>query len=186
MAKKIRSIVFTLNITLKQMSKGFRKLDSIVADSYAMERKWGNLELPTSKDFCYSDGQRSFKWWKELIGGNPHIEKTKGTAEEAISYCAKDGDFWERGNRPVSGAKRGEDEAKRWEDARDAAKAGKLDDIPADIYVRYYRTVKEIAKDHLQAPLTPMDSQDSGYADWLEWASLASPGKLPPAPISRW
>lgn len=152
MAKKIRSIVFTLNNYTEADVERIQEIGLDRCRFICYGKEVGESGTPHLQGFCYSDGQRSFKWWKELIGGNPHIEKTKGTAEEAISYCAKDGDFWERGDRPVSGVKRGEDEAKRWEDARDAAKAGKLDDIPADIYVRYYRTVKEIAKDHLQAP----------------------------------
>lgn len=37
-----------------------------------------------------------------------------------------------------------------WENVRNAAKQGKLDDIEADVYIRYYGNLKRIAMDNLQ------------------------------------
>lgn len=81
-----------------------------------------------------------------------HWEQAKGTSEEASAYCKKTGDFYESGAFPSSKRKQGEDERERWVAAKTAAQAGKFDDVPADIYVRYYRTLKEIAKDHMTSP----------------------------------
>jgi hypothetical protein len=72
--------------------------------------------------------------------------KCDATTEKNIEYCKKDGIFEERGEPKKEG---GQAEKDRWEDARKAAKEGRLDDLPADIYFRYYRTAKEIAKDHM-------------------------------------
>lgn len=39
---------------------------------------------------------------------------------------------------------------KDWEAIRNSAKRGQLDDIPADVYVRSYNSLKRIATDHLE------------------------------------
>lgn len=60
--------------------------------------------------------------------------------EAAIEYCKKEGDFTERGEymsrkRRVEAAV--EANLQRWDEARQAAKEGRFEDIPADIYMRY-------------------------------------------------
>lgn len=70
------------------------------------------------------------------------------TVEQGITYCKKDGEFFEFGTAPVSKVRKGEMEKDRWETARSLAKAGRYEEVDADIYVKYYRTLKAIAGDH--------------------------------------
>lgn len=81
-----------------------------------------------------------------------HYELARGSAEQNRVYCTKSGRFEERGIIPVSQKRKGELEAERWKSAKIAAQEGRLDDVPEDIYMRYYRTCKEIAKDHMRKP----------------------------------
>lgn len=38
-----------------------------------------------------------------------------------------------------------------WDAVRCSAVAGRLDDVPSDIFIRYYGNLRRIATDHLQA-----------------------------------
>lgn len=77
-----------------------------------------------------------------------HIEVVK-VNNGAHDYCMKEDTRlegpWEWGKKPVSRNNKTD-----WEDVRKKAQAGDLESIPADIYVKHYRTLKEIKKDHMK------------------------------------
>lgn len=73
-----------------------------------------------------------------------HVESMKGRVEDSVVYCSKDDGFEEYGTRPMSSAAKGECNVKRYDEARLAAKEGRYDDIPSDIYVRHYGALHKI------------------------------------------
>lgn len=89
---------------------------------------------------------------KSIFGEQCHAEPTR--SEAADDYVWKedtrvDGTQFELGTRAV---RRGN--SHDWEQVRDSAKRGALDDIPGDIYVRMYGNLKRIATDHMRpAPI---------------------------------
>ncbi|QGF19372.1 replication associated protein [Antarctic virus COCH21_47] len=85
---------------------------------------------------------------KAIFGAQCHAEATRSEAAE--EYCGKeetrvDGTPFTLGTRLL---KRGD--SKDWEAIRDSAKRGKLDDIPADVYVRNYNSLRRICTDHME------------------------------------
>lgn len=87
------------------------------------------------------------------LNGRANWSQTR-SVEESINYCEKDGDVFEKGERPKDPKKQGLTEKRRWDEAFAAAKEGRLEDIPSDIHMRYYSTIKKIKADHLPKPST--------------------------------
>lgn len=85
---------------------------------------------------------------KKIFGDTCHAELSRSTAANA--YVQKDdtciiGTRFELGQRPVR-----RNSNKDWDAVLSSAKTGKFDDIPADILIRCYASIKNIAKDNLQ------------------------------------
>lgn len=83
--------------------------------------------------------------WRPIIG---HWELTRSSAAE--EYVNKEetrvGEPFEFGAKPFN-----RNALPDWELIRKQAKEGNLEEIPADIFCRYYRTFKAIESDYLQA-----------------------------------
>jgi len=92
---------------------------------------------------------KMFKW---------HTEPTRGTPEQASDYCKKDGKFLEFGelSTAAKGAvKGGEAEKERWQNVIQLAADGKMEEIKEQdpqAYLRYYKTLQAIQKDHQPVP----------------------------------
>lgn len=99
-----------------------------------------------------------------LICRRAHWEIARGDAQSNFDYCSKDGQYAEFGTMPQSAADRGRQEAARWDNAKELAISGQLEEIPSDIYIRYYRTLKTIRKDHM--PLIPDANDVTGVWFW--------------------
>jgi len=85
---------------------------------------------------------------KQLFGGaRVHAEPSRSAAAE--DYVFKD-DTAVANTRFELGAKAFNRASKTdWDLAKKNAKEGKIDDVPADVYIKYYNTLKTIAKDNM-------------------------------------
>jgi len=85
---------------------------------------------------------------KTCFGDSAHAEPTKSAA--ALAYVWKDdtrvdGTQFELGEQPFQ-----RNSSTDWERVRDSAKRGRLDDVPADVYIRNYGNLKKIAVEHME------------------------------------
>lgn len=111
----------------------------------------GEAGTPHLQGFVVFNSTKRLSGVKKIIE-RAHWEVAKGSAEQNIAYCSKDGKVFTKGEAPLSKKESGVAEKERWKRARENAAAGKMEEIPDDIYVRYYRTLKEIKKDHMKKP----------------------------------
>lgn len=98
---------------------------------------------------------KSFQSMKKLLP-RAFIAVAKGNSLQCYEYCIKDGDFFEIGTRPKTSKEKGKGEKRRWQEAFNACKEGRFDDVDADIRFRYYNTCKRIRKD-FQPPVQSLE-----------------------------
>jgi len=92
-------------------------------------------------------GYISFQLQKTLsalkkLQGRAHWEIARGSPKQASDYCAKDGDVFEKGTRPLSNKEIGDNEKLRWEKAFVAVSEGRIGDVDADIKCRHLKSIE--------------------------------------------
>ena len=108
---------------------------------------------PHLQGYIHFKNQKTLSAVKKLLP-RAHLEPRKGTIDQAVDYCKKDGDFEEFGDKPMSQKEKGDANKKRYNDAFQAAKEGRLEDIPTDLLTRHYGTYKKIREDYVEKPTT--------------------------------
>lgn len=143
-AKQVRSIVFTLN----------NPADADVVITTMQKQEWIDYAIigketattgtPHLQGYIKLKKQKSLKklnkLCEEAMGKRPFIEPVKGSPQQNITYCSKQGDFIEWGNKPFMG--------ERTDIAEFIAKAKKvrcdedelklIEDMPT-AWARYYK-----------------------------------------------
>lgn len=85
---------------------------------------------------------------KSFFGERAHCEPT--ISKKAIDYVHKDETAIPETRFTLGKLSVSRGRSQDWDQIRDDCKAGRLDDIPGDIYVRHYGNVKRIATDHMR------------------------------------
>jgi len=138
--KKYRNYTFTLNNYPDKV-----ELHDALDEIQCKFMKYGKEVCPTTgtphlQGMVIFDSPISFKSATKKLGGC-HVEIMK-SLEGSLAYTEKDGDFTERGTRPVSQSDKGKTEQARWFNIRVASEQGRFDDIPADVRFKQYRAVE--------------------------------------------
>jgi len=157
---RVRSYVFTWNNYDERTEELLESLGGVTYLCYGREIAPTTGTKHLQGYIRFRDGKSISSVRRKLTGA--HVEVAR-SVDAAIDYCQKDGDFVERGVRPKSDRSRGEDEKARWEETWNNAKAGRIEEIPPDIRIRCYNSIKRIEKDHMAKPA----HLDSPCGIWL-------------------
>lgn len=87
---------------------------------------------------------------RKCFGTRVHAEPSRSAAAEAYVHkedTAVPGTRFELGRKALN-----RNSTKDWAVIKQLAKENKLDDIPADVYISHYRSIKQIAIDNMQCP----------------------------------
>jgi len=138
-----RSFCFTIN---NYTARSTPSLAGTGACYLLFGREVGDSGTPHLQGFIHYANARTVR---SVIGKLPgaHVEKALGTYSQNRTYCTKGGDFDEFGEPPSDPAEGGEQEKERWTRALQRAKEGKVEEIDADILIRYYSSIKRIRVD---------------------------------------
>lgn len=115
-------------------------VDNVECKYIIYGKEVGASGTPHLQGFITFRNQKTLKAAIKVLPGC-HVEVAK-TVHAAIEYCKKDGDFTERGDKPMTQAEKGETEQVRWKRVREAAEEGDYDAIPDDIRFKYYKNIE--------------------------------------------
>lgn len=118
---------------------------AIVYLVYGVE-KCPTTEKTHLQGYCAFKNRATLSRAKSLLGDPAaHFEKKRGTVQQASDYCKKDGDYEEYGTLPQEQTERATLTNKRmWEEARDLAEAGKIEQIHPELQIKYIRNFERI------------------------------------------
>jgi len=131
-------------------------LNNYTSEEVEHLKTWDCLYLIFGKEVGESgtphlQGYVSFAHPKQLkalkkLSDRAHWEIARGTPKQAAEYCEKDGDVFEKGERPLSQTEIGNAEKRRWADAFLAVKEDRIEDVPADIKCRNLKSIEYAVK----------------------------------------
>jgi len=144
---RARSYVFTLN---NPIFSDYSLMDKLadVAKYLIFGVEVGEQGTEHFQGYVQFKAPRAFSTVKSLIP-RAHIEVAKGSAEDNIKYCSKEGFQLEYGERPSPSTSAERD---RFKIAWDLAVQGKIEEIDKDIAIRYYGTLKRLRDDFAPEP----------------------------------
>lgn len=138
--------VFTLNnptLTTQVITEGY--------DYLVVGNEVGESGTPHWQGYvCFTGKGKRLAACKKLLPG-AHWEIARGTPEEASKYCKKDGVYEEDGKLPLTQA---QGVKRNWDAAFQLATEGRINEIDADLRIRYYHAFKRIQQDN---PTKPAD-----------------------------
>lgn len=123
-------------------------VDTVECRYICYGKEVGESGTPHLQGFISFSNARSLKSVIKLLPGC-HITVARNV-EASIKYTQKDGDWTERGDRPMTQAEKGAGEKRRWDEILLAAQEGRFEDIDPEIRLKYDRNIERIRQSELK------------------------------------
>lgn len=158
---------FTLNNYTVEEEHNIQQID---CEYLIYGHEVGENGTPHLQGYITFSTRKSFNTMKRLLGERAHIEVARGKVQDNIDYCTKqDHDhYFVKGEAPPETSEKGAEATKRkWEEARKAAKEGRFEDIPSDLWIRYRNSWKNEYQEEVNKNV--VEIRDFNLKDHFFW-----------------
>ena len=128
---------FTLNNYTEDDVTRLRTLPDGTTKYMVFGRERGASGTPHLQGYVVFRTRKTLTDVKRLLGERIHLERVKGTPQQASEYCKKDGDYVESGTLPQPGKRTDLESA--IERLRDTRSLTTVADEYSSVFVRHYR-----------------------------------------------
>lgn len=147
-----RDYCFTLNNFTDADLEDLKKLEENPRLRYIIAgNEVGEEGTKHIQGYVYFHNATLFSFLKKALP-RAHIEACRGTPDENITYCSKDGEFYEKGERPISQKRRGEQGKEYWEEQFSIAKRGKIEECDPKLIITHFNALNAIAAKYAPMP----------------------------------
>lgn len=146
------------------------KIQEVECEYLIYGHEVGENGTPHLQGYITFTTRKSFNTMKKLLGDRCHIEVARGTVQSNIDYCTKQDNehYFVKGEAPKEASEKGAQATKRkWEEARQAAKEGRFEDIPSDLWIRYRNSWKSEYQEEVNKNTTEI--RDFNLKDHFYW-----------------
>lgn len=139
--------VFTLNNYTHNEEETIQTLPDVEYMVYGREIA-PSTRTPHLQGFVVFKGRKYMSWIKSHTTERIHLEIARGSTQQNVDYCTKEGDVWTTGDCPRDPQEEASLASKRkWDAAKEAAREGRFEDIPSDLWIRYRRSFEQEYQD---------------------------------------
>lgn len=160
---KRRDYCFTVN---NYTDTDIAELDALSADPHLryllIGRETGEEGTPHLQCYVYFNNPVAFSRLKNAVP-RAHIEACRGSPQQNITYCKKQGDFHETGTPPMTQAERGKRGREYWDEQLSLAKRGRVDECDSKLQITHHNALYNIQARHAPLP-ADLDDHDN---EWL-------------------
>lgn len=170
-----RAWTFTVNNFTKESES---HLDELDVKYLLYGREKGESGTPHLQGYVVWDTNISFKQCKNRLPDGTHIEVARGNSQQNYDYCTKDGDFYEKGDRPRAGKRKDLEEI--YELAKEQRSDIEIGEACPATYMKYYKACDRVRLNYARlnkrsGPIKVTEITEGSYEDKLEAAYAIDP-----------